>query len=180
VQLGLQGIKAICLSLMLVDSLLKENAKDRMLHRMARGFHTALQAENLLKQVGGNEKEEEVFITVLMLHVGDMAFWSCKSDAASKLDQNILAKNGGKAEVEQAILGSSMKEISRALAQELQLGPHLQDALYPCASPSKATKAVLLGKEISLASDQGWGSQEFSDVLVKASFFYRFRSGRCS
>ncbi|MEE8059854.1 MAG: HDOD domain-containing protein [Pseudomonadales bacterium] len=171
VQLGFQGIKAISLSVMMVDSLLKKNAKKRMLEWMARGFHTAVQAENLLKQIGGNEKEEEVFITSLLLHVGEMAFWSCKSDAAEKLDKKLTAKSDGEPVLETELLGSSMKEITRALAEEWQLGSHLQEALSPSLHPSQATEAVLLGEEISLATEKGWDSQEFRDVLVKASLF---------
>ncbi|HSB96604.1 MAG TPA: HDOD domain-containing protein, partial [Spongiibacteraceae bacterium] len=41
VKLGFQGIKAISLSVMLIDSLLKKGAKQRMLEWLARGFHAA-------------------------------------------------------------------------------------------------------------------------------------------
>ncbi len=171
VQLGFQGIKAISLSVMMVDSLLKKNTKERMLEWMARGFHTAVQAENLLKQVGGNEKEEEVFITSLLLHVGEMAFWSCRDKSVEQLDKQLAVKSAGNPELEGKLLGCSMKDITRALAEEWQLGSQLQDALNPGLNPSQATSAVLLGEEISLAAEQGWDSQEFQDVLVKASLF---------
>ncbi|WP_101759462.1 HDOD domain-containing protein [Oceanicoccus sp. KOV_DT_Chl] len=171
VQLGFQGIKAISLSVMMVDSLLKQNTKERMLEWMARGFHTAVQAENLLQQAGGNEKEEEVFITSLLLHVGEMAFWSTKGDAVEQLDSKLDAGSCGDPQLEQQLLGSSMREITRALAEEWQLGSRLQEALDPGMHPSKATEAVLLGEEISLATEKGWDSQEFRDVLVKASLF---------
>ncbi len=171
VQLGFQGIKAISLSVMLVDSLLKENTKERMLEWMARGFHTAIQAENLLKQSGGNEKEEEVFITSLLLHVGEMAFWTSRSDITNKLDEKLEKGSVGDAQLEQSLLGSTMKEITKAIAEEWQLGDHLQAALSPGHRPSKSTEAVLLGEEISFATEKGWDSQEFRDVLVKASLF---------
>ena len=171
VQLGFRGIKAISLSVMMVDSLLQKNTKERMLQWMARGFHTAVQAENLLKQSGGNEKEEEVFITSLLLHVGEMAFWSCKADAVDNLDKQLEAKSAGDAALESQLLGSSMLDISRALAEEWQLGSHVQAALTPSPHPDTSTEAVLLGEEISLATEQGWDSQAFRDVLVKASLF---------
>ena len=171
VQLGFQGIKAISLSVMMVDSLLKQNTKERMLEWMARGFHTAVQAENLLREAGGNEKEEEVFITSLLLHVGEMAFWSTKSDTVESLDKQLEAGSSGNSELEEQLLGSTMKDITRALAEEWQLGSRLQEALSPGVDPSKATEAVLLGEEISLATEKGWDSQEFRDVLVKASLF---------
>ncbi|MFT5693070.1 MAG: HD-like signal output (HDOD) protein [Oceanicoccus sp.] len=171
VQLGFQGIKAISLSVMLIDSLLKENTKERMLEWMARGFHTAVQAENLLKQAGGNEKEEEVFITSLLLHVGEMAFWTSRTDATHKLDEQLEKGSAGNPELEQTLLGSTMKEITRAIADDWKLGSNLQEALTPGHKPSKSTEAVLLGEEISFATEKGWDSQEFRDVLVKASLF---------
>jgi len=171
VQLGFQGIKAISLSVMLVDSLLKEDAKERMLEWMGRGFHTAIQAENLLKQAGKSEKEEEVFITSLLLHVGEMAFWTSRSKTNAQLDKNLPKSSTGDAAIEQDLLGCTMKDITKALAEQWQLGSQVQAALTPGHNPSKATEAVLLGEEISFATEKGWESQEFKDALVKASLF---------
>lgn len=171
VQLGFPGIKAISLSVMMVDSLLKLDSKERMLEWMARGFHTGVQAENLIRASGGNEKQEEVFITSLLLHVGEMAFWSSKNAVVDQLDSQLDPHSGGDPQLEEEVLGTSMKAIGQALAEEWQLGGHVREALSPGSSPSKATEAVLLGEEISLAAEKGWDSPEFRDVLVKASMF---------
>ncbi len=55
VQLGFRGIKAISLSVMLIDTLLKKDSQQRMMQWLARGFHSAVQAQNLInleKSVG--------------------------------------------------------------------------------------------------------------------------------
>ncbi|MFA7552792.1 MAG: HDOD domain-containing protein [Spongiibacteraceae bacterium] len=171
VQLGFQGIKAICLSVMMIDSLLKQNPKARMLQWMARGFHTAIQAENLFKHVGGNDREEEVFVTSLLLHVGEMAFWSSRNAVTEKLDEQLIAGSSGDELLELDLLGCTMKDISRALTQEWQLGDHLMDALSPTQDSGAATHAVLLAEEISIATEQGWDSPAFRDVLVKTSLY---------
>lgn len=171
VQLGFQGVKAIALSVMLIDSLLKGDAKERMLQWMGRGFHTAIQAENLLKQVGKSDREEEVFITSLLLHVGEMAFWSSRSKASALLDKNLPKSSTGDAKIERDLLGCSIKDISTALAVQWQLGAQVQAALVPGHSPSQATQAVLLGEEISFATEKGWDSQEIKAVLLKVSLF---------
>jgi hypothetical protein len=100
-----------------------------------------------------------------------MAFWSCKTPAAEQLDKQLAARSGGDSTLENRLLGSTMKDITRALAEQWHLGSHLQEALAPGRHPSKATEAVLLAEEISLATEQGWDSQAFRDVLVKASLF---------
>lgn len=171
VQLGFPGIKAISLSVMMIDSLLKQESRERMLEWMARGFHTGVQAENLIRNAGGNEKQEEVFITSLLMHVGEMAFWSCKNKVVDKLDRELDAHSSGDTQTEQDVLGTSMKSISQALAEAWSLGEHVREALNPGGHPSAATEAVLLGEEISLAAEKGWDSQEFRDVLVKASMY---------
>jgi HD-like signal output (HDOD) protein len=174
VQLGFQGIKAVSLSVMLVDSLLKEESKTRMLEWMARGFHCAVQAENLIRKIAKEEENEQVFITGLLLHVGDMAFWSSRSKNTKVLDEKLEPKSGSNPDIERELLGSTIKDISIALANEWALGDELLDALSPGSEPSKATQAVLLGEEISLASEKGWDSQAFRDVLVKTSLFSGF------
>jgi HD-like signal output (HDOD) protein len=172
VQLGFKGIKAICLSVMVVDSLLKKPSQERMLEWMGRGFHTAVQAEGLLQKKSPADDREEVFITGLLLHTGDMAFWSCKGEAAELLDE-ALASNSDKSpeELEQEILGTSIKDITRALAKEWQMGGELLAALDPGDKPDEKTQAVLLGEQITLAAEKGWDSEQFNEVLVQASLF---------
>lgn len=58
-----------------------------------------------------------------------------------------------------------------ALANEWNLGDDLKEVLSPGHKPSIRTQAVLLGEKISLASEKGWESVEFTDVLVDASMF---------
>ncbi|MCR8921780.1 HDOD domain-containing protein [Dasania sp. GY-MA-18] len=171
VQLGFKGIKAISLSIMLVDSLLKNKDKERMMQWMARGFHTAVQAENLMQQVD-NQADEEVFITALLLHVGDMAFWSMKGEHAKLLDGAL--DNCGEfsnPKLEQKVLGTTLKEVGVALADKWNLGEDLKEVLSPGHKPSLRTQAVLLGEKISAAAEKGWDSPEFTDVLVDASMF---------
>ncbi|WP_339668035.1 HDOD domain-containing protein [Dasania marina] len=171
VQLGFKGIKAISLSIMLVDSLLKNKDKERMMQWMARGFHTAVQAENLMKLID-NQADEEVFITALLLHVGDMAFWSMKGEHA-KLLHSALDSTGdfSNPRLEQKVLGTTLKEVGVALADKWNLGEDLKEVLSPGHKPSLRTQAVLLGEKISAAAEKGWDSPEFTDVLVDASMF---------
>lgn len=170
VQLGFQGIKAISLSVMLVESLLKKDNKTRMLEWMARGFHTAVQAESLIGKVS-SEGSEEVFITALMMHVGDMVFWSTKSEYAEELNRRLGDGEASNPELEQSILGTTIKDISLGLSKEWCLGPDVDEVLSPGHKPSMRAQAVLLGEKISLAAEKGWDSPEFSDALVEMSLF---------
>ena len=171
VQLGFKGIKAISLSVMLVDSLLKNTDKERMMEWMGRGFHTAVQAEGLIKQAGDDD-DEEVFVTALLLHVGEMAFWSMKGQYAKLLDGALTTTGEASNEkLEKKVLGSTLKDVGIALANNWNLGDDLKSVLSPSHKPNMRTQAVLLGEKISLAAEKGWDSPEFTDVLVDASMF---------
>ena len=169
VQLGFQGIKAISLSVMLVESLLQKQHNERMLQWMARGFHAAIQAENVFRQRGGEVDNEDLFITALLLHIGDMVFWSCDSDEANRLNSELALSSCGDEQVERDILGCSIRDISAALAAQWHLGSGIEQALAADKHAGDATKAVLLGEAISFAAEKGWDSAEFNSVLANVS-----------
>src|SRR6185436_13726087 len=127
VKLGFQGIKAISLSVMLIDSLLKKGAKQRMLEWLARGFHAAVQAERLVAMRDKSLKED-VFIAALLVHVGDMAFWSCRGEQMQELER-ILGDERGNTDYERNVLDTTLREITQQLASVWQLGDTLQEAL---------------------------------------------------
>lgn len=169
VKLGFNGIKAISLSVMLIDSLLKKGAKQRMLEWLARGFHAAVQAEQLL---GGRDKamKEDVFIATLLMHVGDMAFWSCRGEQMTELERVLGSQRENEA-YEKSVLGTSLKEITRKLAQVWELGETLNEALQKGECDTVAAQAARLGNEISLAAEEGWDSEELENVLDKVAAF---------
>ncbi|HEY3699865.1 MAG TPA: HDOD domain-containing protein [Spongiibacteraceae bacterium] len=169
VKLGFQGIKAISLSVMLIDSLLKKGAKQRMLEWLARGFHAAVQAERL---VSGRDKsvKEDVFIATLLLHVGDMAFWSCRGEQMNELER-ILGNKRDNADYERSVLGTTLHAITQQLAQVWQLGDTLNEALRDGNCDTYAAQAVRLGEEISLAAEEGWDSEALENVLDKVAAF---------
>lgn len=169
VKLGFQGIKAISLSVMLIDSLLKKGAKQRMLEWLARGFHAAVQAEQLL---GGRDKamKEDVFIATLLMHLGDMAFWSCRGEQMNELER-ILGEQRDNAGYERSVLGTTLHEITQQLAKLWQLGDTLNEALQDGECETVGAQAARLGEEISLAAEQGWDSEALENVLDKVAAF---------
>lgn len=169
VKLGFQGIKAISLSVMLIDSLLRKGAKQRMLEWLARGFHAAVQAERLVANRDKSVKED-VFIAALLLHVGDMAFWSCRGDQIHELER-ILGQQRGNEDYERSVLGTTLHTITQQLASLWQLGDTLSEALQDGDCDTYAAQAVRLGDEISLAAEEGWDSEALETVLDKVAAF---------
>lgn len=77
VLIGLKGMRAICISLLLIDSLLTGKSKQRVLDLMAQGFHAATQARNIVLKLD-SDAAEEAFIAGLLYNLGEMAFWAAQ------------------------------------------------------------------------------------------------------
>lgn len=168
--IGLRGIRAISLSVMLIDSLMQRHNKDRMLHWLARGFHAGVQAQNLMARVAPNRKEE-VFVAALLQHLGDILFWGCPTPEQDVLDKLLPPKAGVEAEYEQQVLGTTLKALGQSLARQWEVGELVEQAMQEPLNPSQAVQAVLLGERISLASELGWQSLNMQQLIRETALF---------
>lgn len=148
VMLGFKGIRSLTLSLMVVDSLLGKEPRERLLKTMAEAFHTAVQAEAIHKQIK-DKGHEEVFIAALLHNLGEMAFWSYGGKTADKLEREFIGCDSYDPEIIQKELGTSFKTLSRELGKVWKLGDTLQEALSNAKSVSPAAQSVRFGREIS-------------------------------
>jgi len=127
VLIGLKGMRAVCISLLLIDSLLGKGPKERLLSIMAQGVHAATQARSLIQQYD-DEAAEEVFIAALLFNLGEMAFLAHEKitdDNSALLDSNAKVRK----DAMEKVLGTSFKAITRGLARQWSLGETLEKAL---------------------------------------------------
>lgn len=170
VQVGFEGVKNICISLMLVDQLLSDHPRERLLHAMSLAFHAAMQAKSIAP-TASLEHSEQVFIAALLLHVGEMAVWSKGESQADELDQQMLQ---GVSEYEacEQVLGTQFRSLTRALVQSWHLSPIL-DASFRRGASDPLARAVQLGDAISRASEYGWDSRAAKTTLEEVAQFRR-------
>lgn len=163
VLIGLKGVRAICISLLILDRLLSDQPKERVMALVAQGFHAATQAQNMLNSSDSNEKEE-AFIAGLLYNLGEMAFWM--SDETALRDKNLTSQDPKLRQraVEQ-VLGGSFRQLTRELGKYWQLGETLQAALFPGDKPSPKAIAVITGVRLSRAATSGWDSPQVRKVL---------------
>lgn len=167
VMIGLKGMRALCISLMLIDSLLESGAKERMVEVMAQSFHAAAQARSLMSGFG-EEASEEAFIAALLLNLGEMAFWSTVSKP-QKYRRLLEGSDDLRKRAAQDLLGTDFKKITGALARHWKLGATLEEALKAKRPESRQAQAVMLGAKISVASLKGWNSPEMGALLKDAA-----------
>ncbi len=170
VLIGFSGVRAICISVMMIDSLLGKQPRERLLEQMAQGFHAAVQARNLVRRTN-EEVQEEVFIAALLFHLGAMSFWASGDKEVDRLDGLLGEGKLTDREAMEQVTGTSFKAITRALAASWNLGETLEQALYPPKTPSPKVRAVMIGEELSRAAISGWDSVDMADALKKVMAF---------
>ena len=154
VVLGFRGVRSLCISLMLIDSLLGNQPKERLLMIMAKAFQAAVQARAIYHRVD-DKNDEAVFIAALLYNVGEMAFWAYGGQTAKELshftdDNKLIEKK----------LGITFKMLSRELGKVWNLGEVLQESLSEGNNFSNAAQSVKLGESLSqLAIDDKEGRQ---------------------
>lgn len=163
VLLGFRKVHSLCLSLMVVDSLLSKKPRERLLDNMAKAFYTAVQARGIYKQISQNPTEqEEVFIAALLFNLGEMIFWAYGGKSADALDIELtkcVQSNCSNALIEKE-LGTSFKSLSRELSKAWNLGDILQVALSSKGIVAKGSlglqaQAVVFANSLSrLREDQ--------------------------
>jgi HD-like signal output (HDOD) protein len=167
--LGFNAVEGICLSIAVIESLLKGKARNRIMGELARSIHAATQARALAKQKH-DISAEEVFIVALLYHLGEMAFWCFAGPDGDRLDQGLRVPGAQSGEVERKILGFKLSQLTSELAREWQLSPLLVEALRP-DSKDHRVPYVVLGHEIARAGELGWSSSEMKAVNSKVARF---------
>ena len=166
VLLGFDGVKALCVSLMLIDSLLANEPRERLLVTMSKAFHAAVQAKAIFQQVDDGDGEE-VFIAALLRNIGEMAFWAYGGQTADQLEASLkecIDENGDKVLI-QKVLGISFKKLSRELGKIWNLGDVLQESLSASSRTiSPQAQAVRFGESVSQLAATDEGERQ---VLVK-------------
>jgi len=170
VLIGFSGVKVICLSVMIIDTLLGKEPREHLLQQMAQAFHAAVQAKRIVRKTN-DAVQEEVFIAALLYHLGEMSFWACGGKSADELGTLLQSGKATLREASEQVLGCSFKGITRSLANVWKLGDTLEQSLYPGDKPSPKVVAVCLAEQLSRTASHGWDSPEALDVIKKIARF---------
>lgn len=167
VLLGFSGIKSILLMTMLIEHVLKNGGKERMLKCLAKALHRAVQAKFLVKHVqgGGDELLEEVFIYGLVYDVAEMAFWGGNHSIVKTMEKKLSDGVSDPETLQKEILGTSFKKISCGLVKRWKLGPEFEEIFFPSKEPSQKVRSILLADDICSASERGWSGKYIDETL---------------
>jgi len=167
VVLGFQEVRSICLSIAVVESMLKGRQKQRVIEEMARSFHAAVQARSFAKKRKDNSPEE-VFIATLLCHLGDMAFWAFAGESAEEMDRALEQRPGEPpAKVQRDVLGFTLRDLTFGLSKEWKLGALLDQSLEGETGKNPRAGNVVLGYELAVAAEKGWHTPEVKQLLER-------------
>ncbi|NQD38739.1 HDOD domain-containing protein [Permianibacter sp. IMCC34836] len=125
--LGFQTLRSICVATLLLDELLSRDTGPQLGKEVADAFHAAMQARELAL-LRKEPNVEEIFIAALLSRIGEISFWACGGDAASKVQQQLTA-GVAPDEAEDNVLGFRLRQLTVALAQEWRVSDTLLSSL---------------------------------------------------
>ncbi len=166
VLLGLEAVCNICLTIKLIDTLVKRSSQARLTQEMGLSIHAAVQARNIARE-RGDKKTEEIFFSPPLMRIGNTAFWCSDSDATDRLDEALKASDAPAEQIEQEVLGFPLHELTQSLSKEWGLGEVLQDALANNTDAGPRVQNIVLSHELAKATNRGWESEEVQALTEK-------------
>ncbi len=163
-QLGFSTIRSICLTAIMLETLLKEHPRERLLEVLAQSFHAAVQARNLCENLPA-EAREEVFVAALLYRVGELLIWASPHREVDGYQRLYQESQDNRVIEEQ--LGVKFQRLTQGLAEQWRLGEVLNAALHPGSKAPRKVAAVILGERISTTVRQGMRSTEMQTLLKK-------------
>lgn len=164
--LGLERIRTLCLSAILVETLQSGKWLNRIQHELGRSIHAALLARAIGQQTGEGALDE-IFLAALMRHVGPLLFWSVGGEEAVNLDKALRDTDQDPA-LEKAILGFQLKDLTNIVCEQWKLSRLLVD-LSSAETLTSPMLCVVHGWSLAHALEEGWSSESARDGLAKAS-----------
>ncbi len=166
VLLGFDEVRSICLSIAVVESMLRGPQRQRVLDEMARSFHAAVQARSFAEQ-RKDKAPEEVFIATLLCQLGDMAFWTFSGDMGDVLDKALGSNPANPQKIQSEVLGFTLKDLTLGLCEEWKLGELMQHALQGKQDKNPRCSNVILGHQLARAAEKGWDNPEIKPMLER-------------
>ena len=170
--IGFKNIRSLCLSLKVLEAVLKDSPSPILLERLAMVLHAATQAKSLCENLP-EWKREEVFVATLLSHLTELLILGMNEDDAkemkSQLDTTTTEQDKNK--IAERVLGVSLTRLSKTLMKQWRIEGLVNEVLSAPEEPNDIVVAIQLGNEISRVAQFGWDSAEVQEVLAKIAKF---------
>ncbi|MDX1572664.1 MAG: HDOD domain-containing protein [Methylophaga sp.] len=162
--IGFEQVKALALTLVLVDSLADGKQRQKLIEEMAQSFHAAIQAQELAVKMK-LPQAEDIFIAALLSRLGNMAFWAFADEQAEQILELINKQSMSEETAEMEVLGFTLQSLTRGLSEAWLLGDMLERSLNP-RNHDSATEIIRSANQLAMVSQQGWEHDQTQQWLT--------------
>jgi HD-like signal output (HDOD) protein len=175
INIGFKNIRSVCLSLKVLEAVLKERPSPVLVSMLAKTLHGATQAKSLCEDLS-NTKQEEVFVASLLSHLAELLVQGSNDDEVKIMNKevNTESTDDEKNRSAEKRLGVSLTRLSKTLMKQWRIEGLVNKVLVKpdeSEEPDRMIQAVILGDEISRAALFGWESPEFQEVMKRVADF---------
>lgn len=172
INIGFKNIRSVCMSLKVLEAVLKDRPSPMLVSTLAKTLHGATQAKALCKDLS-NTAQEEVFVASLLSHLAELLVQGSIDDEVRVLNKEVNTESTDeqKNRAAEKYLGVSLTRLSKTLMKQWRIEGVVHKVLSKPEEPEKIVEAVMLGDEISRAALFGWDSVEFLDVMKRVADF---------
>lgn len=152
--LGFDAIRSICMSIAVIDALLRGRARERLLDEIAHALFAAVIARDLATR-RHDPAPEEMFISTLLRRLGHMVVWSLDEPQSDLLDEALREGKGSPLDHEVRIMGFPLELLSEALSTTWGLPLHLASKE---GRPESRSRQQDVAWDIANEAGRGWNS----------------------
>jgi len=170
--IGFKHIRSLCLSIKVLEAVLKESPSPMLVAMLAKSLHGSNQAKALCPDLPPSQ-QEEVFVASLLGHLAELLVLGSTEDEVKVFINEIEESSTGieKNRFAEKHLGVSFSRLSKTLMKQWRIDGLVNEVLSGADSESPLVEAVKLGDEISRAALLGWDSIEFKDIMARVAEF---------
>jgi len=168
--IGFKHIRSLCLSIKVLEAVLKESPSPMLVAMLAKSLHGSNQAKALCPDLPASQ-QEEVFVASLLGHLSELLVLGSTEDEVKLFINEVEESSTGteKNRFAEKHLGVSFSRLSKTLMKQWRIDGLVNQVLSGAESESPLVEAVELGDEISRAALLGWDSIEFKDVMARVA-----------
>lgn len=167
--LGYDTIRSICLSSGVFQQLLKKDPSDRLLLGISSSFQAAVQSQEFAK-LRKDKNPEEMFISSMLFHMGEMAFWTFGGAAAREINE-LMAEGFTQIEAQEEVLGFRLSQLTYGLAERWGMSRVLLNALQRKDTPDSDSRNIILSHRLLNTASEGWGNPRTKKVIRQLSTY---------
>lgn len=166
--LGFDQVRALALSLVLVDALSNEVHREKITKEMAQSFHAAIQAQALAKRTK-SKSPENIFVATLLSRLGNMAFWAFSGDKAKTLCDLMESEGLSENDAEKEVLGFHLHDLTIGLSKSWALGELLDMSLSGNYHNDSQVELIDMGHDLAQAAKNGWEDEDAQLVIERVA-----------